>query len=218
MTMSYTRECNSESCSAMLTWNDTQKQYEDQLFPGQKHDHKKYMAALAQSEEASAESKTVSGNIDTKTTVPPTEKIEGTECKTCASNGYPNQIIFFRNDVLSKNNKKIPLEYAEKVNGSYIGHEHKTKENPNPVSKPIGLTPTPASEPKKESAVTKPQDDVQGQGVPMSEDTLTQAVRSWTYEMRNNNAWFAEMKPKIEAIVGWMLANAVKPADKTQSN
>lgn len=218
MTMSYTRECNAENCSAMLKWNDSQKRYEDQLFPGEKHDHRKYMAALAQREEASAESKVVSGNIDTKNTVPPTEHIEGTECKGCAANGFENQIIFFRDDVRSKTNKKIPLEYAEKVQGQYIGHEHKTKDNPNPVCKPLG-TPT-ESAPVKESAVTKPVDE----GPPITGDNINDTMKAWTYELRQHNQWFAWIKPQIETIVGFINANSiqkanqVKSADQTQSN
>ena len=191
----------------MLKWNDSQKRYEDQLFPGEKHDHKKYMAALAQKEEASAESKTVPGTLDTKNTVPETEHIQGTECKGCAANGFPSQIIFFREDVKSKTQKKIPLEYAEKVQGQYIGHEHRTKDNPNPVCKPLGSVTTVTS-------VTPPSEEQQNVQ-PVTEDSMIDLIKAWTFEMRQFNAWAASTKSQIETCVGYILnEKTVKPADK----
>jgi hypothetical protein len=208
--MSYTRDCT--GCSAKITWNDTKKQYEDELFPGEKHDHKKFEAALAQKGEASQESK-VTGNVHTQSV----DNLEGTECNTCKANGFPNHIIFFNREALSKNKKQIPLEFAEKKFGNFVYHEHQTKENPDPLK--LGLTNITMGEYTEDEQHTAP-----GPEVPVSEGSLAEVLKAWTYEMRTNNAWFAEWKPKLETIIDWMLANGIKPADqlktdaKTQSN
>ena len=188
--MSYTRDCT--GCSAKITWNDNKKQYEDQFFPGEKHDHKKYEAAAANTVEASNE----------KFSNPKND--EGRECTVCKNNGFPNEIIFFNDQKKSTSGKVIPLERPDKVNGEFVTHEHRKVGEQAPAVKPPAEIRAEA-EPGNEDNIPH--------GVPIDQNSLGEIIKAFTSELNQFNAWASYLKPNIETIIGYINAQSFKKAN-----
>lgn len=190
--MSYTRKCNANNCEAMLEWNEDQEFYEDSLFPGQKHDHKKFREAASKRTEVSQEKSMPAGT-----------NIEGTECKKCKANGFPNEIIFFNNEVKgNKTGRVIPLEHAEKVNGEWVFHEHKNQN---------GQKPAQESGNKQENAPVREEREYEP---PINQDSLNELIRSFTFELRQMNRWFSDIRPELETAIGYINAQSIKRANE----
>lgn len=196
--MSYTRDCT--GCSAKITWNDNQKRYEDDIFPGEKHDHKKYEAAVASNVEASNE-----------LFVPPNKgkPSEGKECFVCKKNGFPNEIIFFNEEMKgNKTGKHIPLERPDKVNGQYVTHTHREKDatRSQAVNAPAKSYDNP-TEPGNEDNIPHP---------PVDQESLGEIIKSFTQQLNTQQKWFEDSRDKIDTIVAWILENSVKKADQVK--
>jgi len=204
--MSYTRECNSTDCKAVLTWDEENGYYVDSIFPKEKHNHKKFMSALAAAAEASNNGGSTPAKVVTKEEVPPS--VEGVECNTCKANGFPAVYIFFNNAAKGyKTHRPIPLDRPDKVNGEFVFHEHRTKDDDNPPPPP---TATVAAEP---STVTKVP---QGEGVNFSQLALNDTIRAFTAQLNSQQKWFEDSRDKIDTILAYVLDQTVKKADTTK--
>ena len=210
MTTPYTRTC--DSCPAKLTWDDENKRYVDDIFPKERHDHKRYLAVLEFANRENKVEQPRSSYEDADAEIAP--DVEGQECRTCKANGFPNQFIFF-NDAAkgTKTNRVIPLARPDKVDGKFVPHEHRKQgDGKGPAGpdqgKPYVSEPTPS---QKESAAVKA---AQGEGVDFSALALNDTLKAYTQEIRNFTRWFEDIRPKIDVIIAFINDQSIKKANE----
>lgn len=181
-------------CEAMITWNNEKRQYEDIMYPGEKHNCEKFNQAQGVTTEAS--------NNGTNTQ-------QGLDCYTCRDNGFPSVKIFFNKDApKSKNDKMIPLASFNKINDQWVYHTHKEKPGqetpPDPGAQKDNTPLTPAENEwlNKEPAP----------GQEYSDTEIKQLLGEYLNKGAEMIAWFHKQAPMIESIFGYLNNKAMQKA------
>jgi hypothetical protein len=174
-----------DRCDAIIEWNDEKKQFEDTLFPGEKHNHQKFTEAAATRGEQSQEQKT--------------EQV-GKECYTCKANGHPNVKIFFNDKKKSPAGKMIPLDNPHQVNGAWKTHTHREK----------GKSADQAQQEADELSDYEPPE--MGPEQSYSDEEIKALLGEFLNKGSELVSRMTEITPKIETILGYLMNRAVSRA------